>query len=68
MSNNWFAASIIMFVEFKDGQQNTFPVWEDIVLIFASSSDEAMQKAKALGISREGDSQGTFTWESRPAR
>ncbi len=34
MSNNWFAASIVMFVAFKDGQQNTFPVWEDIVLIF----------------------------------
>src|SRR5947209_7256631 len=65
---NWYAASIIMYTEFKDGNQNYFPIWENVVLIFASSDQEAYSKAVLRGKSEEGDCRGTYTWEGRPAK
>ncbi len=63
----WYAASIIMFVKFKDGIQNKFPIWENVILIEASSSDEAFRKAEKRALDGEGDSDGTFRWEDRDA-
>jgi hypothetical protein len=63
----WYAASIIMLVKFKDGNQDKFPVMENVVLIKASSGDEATEKAEEKGREIERDSHGTFTWNNRPA-
>ena len=63
----WFAAHVIMSVRFKDGDQDKFPVWENIILIEARTDKEAWHKAEARGKMDEGDSQGTFTWGGRPA-
>ena len=46
---SWFAAHIIMAVKLKGGDQSRFPVWENIVLIGASSVDEANTKAEQRG-------------------
>ncbi len=66
--NKWFAAHIVMYVEFKTESQTTFPVWENIVLINANSDDEAFGKAERKGLESEGDDGGSFEWEGLPAR
>lgn len=63
----WYAASAIMYVRFKDGGQEHFPVWENVLLIEASNDEEAEVKARERAAADEGDSGGTFTWEGRPA-
>jgi hypothetical protein len=63
----WYVAHIIMSVRFKDGNQDKYPVWENLVLIEAASENEAEEKAKIRAQRYEGDTQGSFTWEERPA-
>jgi hypothetical protein len=64
----WYAVSVIMYVEFKDSHQNNYPVWENVYLVSAESAEEAFEKAEGFGREQQGDSEGTFTWEDRPAR
>ena len=64
---NWYAAHIVMFVEFKIAVQRRFPVWENIVLIHAESEDAAFEKAEKHGHLAEGDDDGTFRWGDHPA-
>lgn len=63
----WYAAHIIMNVEFKDGKQNILPIWENIILIEAKTEKLAYEIAVTRGKETEGDSSGTFRWEDRPA-
>ena len=56
-----------MWVRFKDGYQDRYPVWENYILVEATSPKEAWEKAAQRGREDEGDSQGSFTWEERPA-
>ena len=63
----WYAAHIIMYVRFKDGQQGEYPVWENIRLIEAPSDDGALAVAECLGRDDEGDDDGSFRWDGRPA-
>jgi hypothetical protein len=63
----WYAASIVMCTRFKDGRQDKFPVWENVILIQADSDDEALEKANKRGMDDEGDSSGTYYYEDRPA-
>ena len=64
----WYSAHIVMFAEFKDGPQETYPVWENIVLVEAGTEAEAFEKAERHGRSEEGDDGGTFRWGKHPAR
>jgi len=63
----WFSAHVILYVKFKDGRQDSYPVWENIFLVQAGGEEEAMRKAVEYGKQGEGDSSGTFTWGGRPA-
>jgi hypothetical protein len=63
----WYAASIIVFVRYKDGIQNAYPIMENVVLIQAETDDEAYKKASIRALAYEGDSDGTFCWDDRPA-
>jgi hypothetical protein len=63
----WYATHIIMYVQFKDGNQNTYPIWENVVLICAENDDEAFIKAEKIGKDSEGDDQKSMTWGERPA-
>jgi hypothetical protein len=63
----WYAAHILLYARFKDGSQEKYPIWENIVLIEADADDAALAKAAQRGRDAEGDSHGTFTWEGRPA-
>jgi hypothetical protein len=64
---SWYAAHAIMYVKFKDGSQDKYPFWENIILIEAESTDEAFEKAEQRAKEDEGDSRGSFTHEGRPA-
>lgn len=63
----WYAASVIMYTKFKNGIQEKYPVWENVILIEAQSVEEAFEKAETRGRMDEGDSSGTYFYDDRPA-
>ena len=63
----WYAASAIMYVRFKDGRQDSYPVWENVLLLEAESDALAEQRAAERARLDEGDSSGSFRWDDRPA-
>ncbi|MDM8520926.1 DUF4288 domain-containing protein [Anaerolineales bacterium HSG6] len=64
---NWYIAHVIMYVKFKDGVQDSYPIWENMILIGAETDEEAMQKVTERAEQDEGDCDGSFTWNERPA-
>src|SRR5437868_5310554 len=65
--SNWFAAHLILYVRLKEHAQKTIPVWENIVLVRATSEEEAFEKAEQRGRADEGDDGGSFRWKGKPA-
>lgn len=63
----WYAAHILICTKLKSEKQDKFPVWENVVLIEASSPDEAYEKAEKKGREYEGDSGGSHLYENKPA-
>src|SRR5262245_53680005 len=64
---SWFAARAVMYLKLKEETQDDFLVWENVLLVEASSPSEAETKATALARDEEGDSQGTLTHGGKPA-
>src|SRR5262245_16370125 len=64
----WFTAHVIMSLRLKDEAQRQFPVWENIVLVWAKTEREAFAKAEAYGREEEGDDDGSLRWDGKPAR
>ena len=64
----WFAAHVIMYFRFTDGNQDRFPVWENVFLVQAPSPEEAHARAVRMGQGEEGDSGGSLRYDGRPAR
>ena len=56
-----------MYVRFKDGLQDRYPVWENVLLIQASTHKLAAEMAQEIAKREEGDSDGSFRWSDRPA-
>jgi Domain of unknown function (DUF4288) len=56
-----------MYIAFKDGRQDTWPVWENVILVNADTEDGARAKAAGYARETEGDSDGTLRWAQRPA-
>jgi hypothetical protein len=63
----WYGVHVVMAVRFKDGNQDSFPAWENVYLVNANDPTEAENKAAKLGADNEGDSSGTFRRGDRPA-
>jgi hypothetical protein len=63
----WYAAHIVMQVELYSEEQIKFPIWENIYLVEANTVDEAISKAEKIGLSHNGDSNGSFRWGDKPA-
>jgi hypothetical protein len=61
-----YAAHLIMAVRFREGRQDRFPCYENVVLVYANSDEEAMQKAREYG-EAEAEAGETFDWNERPA-
>ncbi|WP_137940513.1 DUF4288 domain-containing protein [Chitinivorax sp. B] len=64
----WYAAHVVLQVQFKEGKQDRFPVWENIYLINAETDEDALSKAESIGASLEGDRDGSFFWDDIPSR
>src|SRR2546430_10179643 len=64
---SWFAAHAIMSVRFKEGAQDSYPVYENVYLIEAADGSQALVEATARAEQDQGDSSGTLTWGDRPA-
>jgi hypothetical protein len=62
----WYAAHIVMVVKLLEGVQTEFKIWENIILISATSADEAYEKAEIRARVDEGHD--GFTWGGIPAR
>jgi hypothetical protein len=56
-----------MYLKVKEGPQNDYLVWENILLVEAPSAPEAEARAQILAWADEGDSCGTLTYGDRPA-
>jgi hypothetical protein len=65
---NCYAAHLILYVRLKERTQRKFPIWENIILIKAKTEEEAFAKAEPRGKDEEGDDNGSFRWEGKPAR
>jgi len=64
---SWYAAHTIMLVEFANGNQDKYPIWENIILIQAKSDEEALEKAEKKAKEDESEPDDNFNWEQRPA-
>ena len=61
----WYSAHCVSYVHFQDGEQDCYPIEENVVLIEAESPEAATEKAKALAIeSYDGDE---VEWDGRAA-
>jgi hypothetical protein len=64
----WYAAHLILYTKFDDGIQNSYPVWENVVMIEAASSDEAYDRADRKGAAEAASSVSSgYTYDGRPA-
>jgi hypothetical protein len=63
----WYAAHSITYVKFKDGNQDKYPIWENIILIEALSNSEAWDKAIARAKEDEDKEESDLLWGDRPA-
>lgn len=64
----WYTAHVILYTKFLDGIQDTYPVWENIVMIQAATPADAFAIAERKG-RFEGDEQDSagYTYDGRPA-
>ena len=65
---SWYVAHIIIYLEFKEGPQDEFPVFENMHLIETDSFEGAGQKAEGIGRESEGDDANSLTYKERPCR
>jgi uncharacterized protein DUF4288 len=64
---SWYAAHLVLYVKYKEQPQAHFPLWENVVLVEAETEDEALAKAEQRGRADEGDCDGSFRWDGKPA-
>lgn len=38
----WYAAHVVMFFKFHDGRQDSFPIYENVMLFEAKEDEEAL--------------------------
>ncbi|MBI4347949.1 MAG: hypothetical protein HY553_13915 [Elusimicrobia bacterium] len=58
----------MLYTKLKRGKQTSFPVWQNVYLIQASTPAAALKKAARLGRANSGDSGGSYTYGNEPAR
>src|SRR4051812_11607791 len=65
--STWYAAHVVMCVHFTEGPQDHYPIWENIYLIEADSTEQAFTKAERIGRQQEEDHDDSFRWDGRRA-
>lgn len=64
---NLFCAHVVIWMKYKDGVQNEYPIWENVYLVKANTEDEAWEKAEKKGREECEDDDGLEV-DGRPAR
>jgi hypothetical protein len=68
---NWYIAHAIMYMKCLEGAQDSYDLYENILLVEAMSDEGALAKAIRISEQEEDDEEwtyGNWTWDSRPAR
>ncbi|GAC1541726.1 MAG: hypothetical protein NVS3B10_06250 [Polyangiales bacterium] len=60
----WFSAHCVSYVKFDDGEQDTYPVEENVLLIEAADPEAAASAARA--IAEENYDGDEVDWDGRP--
>lgn len=69
LERTWYAAHVLLYIEFLDGIQDSYTVWENIYLIHTDTVAEAFAKADSLGEEEATmDPNSWLTSDGRPAR
>ncbi|HTD90988.1 MAG TPA: DUF4288 domain-containing protein, partial [Burkholderiales bacterium] len=63
----WFAAHAVMYLKLKNQPQAKVLVWENVFLLEAEDSKQAMDKATKRAKEDEGDGSGSLTYDNKPA-
>ncbi len=63
----YYATHIIMYIKFKDREQDIFPIYEDVILVEADDVEKAEEIAIKHGKDSEGDSNNSLKWEGYPS-
>lgn len=63
---HWYLAHTIFFVKLVEGKQDEFPVWENVFLVRAKSSDVAFIKADRIAKKYEKSAKEMF-YDEKPA-
>jgi hypothetical protein len=63
-----YAAHLIMAVRFDTPRPGPIPFYENVVLIYADSDDDALRKACRIGRDEAAVEENDFRWGGRPAR
>lgn len=63
----WYAAHAVHYFRLKSGEQDSYPVWENVYLISAETPEQALAEAETLANDDTGDSDGTLTLDDKPA-
>jgi Domain of unknown function (DUF4288) len=66
-TENLFCAHVIIWMKYKDENQNDYPIWENVYLVKAESEDEAWEKAERRG-KEECENDDGLEVDGRPAR
>ena len=62
-----YAAHLIQVIRFREGLQDHFPYYENVVLIEADSDDAAFEMAAEYGRAEAADDDPSFRWGDRSA-
>jgi hypothetical protein len=63
----WYVAHAVMYFKLKHGPQDTFTIWENMILIEAPDDKTAWSKAVERGKQDETDCDGGLTTDDKPS-
>jgi hypothetical protein len=63
----WYCVHALLYFRYKDGKQDEFPAWENLYLIKAPSVETARLEGERRAKQDETDSDGTLSYNERPA-
>jgi len=63
----WYAAHLIEYFKVKEGHQDIFPVWENIILLQADSPTEAIKLAQQMGEEKYSVPDDSWHVDDKPA-
>jgi hypothetical protein len=46
----WYAAHVILYIVFKEGQQDSYPVWENVFIVEGADEETARTRLRTSGV------------------